>query len=128
MTYSRDIAIEFAHCDPAGIVFYPRYVEMAQNVVETFFTEELDHPFAKLVAGGGGVPAVSLSFTFRKPSRLGDRLRWTLDVARIGRTSIDFALAADDRLTAGITVVWTEGMAPAPIPDPIRQRLEAHHA
>ena len=129
MTYTRTIPIEFAHCDPAGIVFYPRYVEMAQNVVETFFSDALDHPFARIVADGGGVPAVTLSVDFKKPARLGERLTWTLDVSHIGRTSIGFALAAEDRLSVRITVVWVgPGLTPTPIPDPIRQRLEAHHA
>ena len=28
MLYHRLYPIEFNHCDPAGIVFYPRYFEM----------------------------------------------------------------------------------------------------
>ena len=39
MTYTRHIRIEFNHCDPAGIVFYPRYFEMTNSVVENFFAD-----------------------------------------------------------------------------------------
>ncbi|MFD1807906.1 hypothetical protein ACFSHQ_06310 [Gemmobacter lanyuensis] len=36
MIYRRPIQIEFNHCDPAGIVFYPRYFEMTNSVIENF--------------------------------------------------------------------------------------------
>ena len=31
------IDIGFRHCDPAGIVFYPRYFEMMNDAIEIFF-------------------------------------------------------------------------------------------
>ena len=34
----------FKHCDPAGIVFFPRYFEMMNDCVETFFDEALGIP------------------------------------------------------------------------------------
>ena len=39
MHYAHSLAlpIRFRHCDPAGIVFYPRFIEMAHSVVEDFF-------------------------------------------------------------------------------------------
>ena len=46
MTYTRTVPIEFNHCDPAGIVFYPRYFEMTNSVVENFFPDEVGHSFA----------------------------------------------------------------------------------
>ena len=36
MTYHRPIQIEFNHCDPAGIVFFPRYYQMVSSVCENF--------------------------------------------------------------------------------------------
>ncbi len=47
MSDCRQIRVEFNHCDPAGIVFYPRYFEMANSVVENFFRDEVDYPFAR---------------------------------------------------------------------------------
>ena len=49
--YRRAIQIEFNHCDPAGIVFYPRYFEMVNSVVENFFREVAGHSFAAMMAG-----------------------------------------------------------------------------
>lgn len=129
MTYRRVVPIEFCHCDPAGIVFYPRYVEMAQHVVENFFIDVLDYPFSRMIAAGQGAPAVRLEFDFRKPSRLGDRVEWALVVEHAGRSSIRFLLRAGERLEARITVVWIgPDFRPATIPDDIRRLLEAHHA
>ena len=47
MRYQRLIQIEFNHCDPAGIVFYPRYFEMTNSVVENFFADVVGRSFAQ---------------------------------------------------------------------------------
>lgn len=129
MIYTRVIPIEFCHCDPAGIVFYPRFVEMAQHVVENYFIDALEYPYARMVAAGEGIPAARLEFNFLKPSRLGDRVEWALSVEHVGRSSIRFLIRAEDRIEARITVVWiSDGLKPTPIPDHIRPLLEAYHA
>uniref|UniRef100_UPI0005A5F901 acyl-CoA thioesterase n=1 Tax=Paracoccus sp. PAMC 22219 TaxID=1569209 RepID=UPI0005A5F901 len=106
MTYTRTIAIEFCHCDPAGIVFYPRYAEMVNHMVENFFLEVVGHGFGPMMAAGQGMPTVALEMAFRKPSRLGERLDWRLVVEHLGRTSARFLVRAEDRVEARATVVW----------------------
>lgn len=109
MTYRRAIPVEFNHCDPAGIVFYPRYFEMINSVIENFFRDALDLSFARLMAEGRGVPAVRIAFEFRAPSRLGETLDWTLEVAQVGRSSARLAIVArgadELRLEGEVTVV-----------------------
>ncbi len=130
MTYRRQIPIEFNHCDPAGIVFYPRYLEMTNSLVENFFREALDLPFARMMAERTGVPTVKLEMDFRAPSRLGEVLDWTLAVLRRGRTSAKLRIAAEGggrlRLQGHLTLVFAslDGHA-LPWPDPVRQRLDA---
>lgn len=129
MAYTRVIPIEFSHCDPAGIVFYPRYAEMVSHMVENYFTDVLDYSFAQMVSEGGGIPSVRLEMDFRKPSRLGDRVEWTLQVEHVGHSSFRFLVTAEDRIEARVTVVWMgPGFIKSPVPDPIRKRLEADHA
>ncbi|WP_410218921.1 acyl-CoA thioesterase [Paracoccus sp. (in: a-proteobacteria)] len=129
MTYTRSIAIEFCHCDPAGIVFYPRYAEMVNHMVENFFLEIVGHGFGPMMAAGQGMPTVRLEMDFRKPSRLGDRLDWQLQVEHLGRTSARFRVTAEDRIEARATVVWmAQDFTPSPWPDDIRTVLEAYHA
>ncbi len=92
--YRRTIPVEFNHCDPAGIVFYPRYFEMTNSVVENFFREVVGYSFAALMADGVGVPTARVETDFRAPSRLGDVLDWTLDVERLGGSSVTFRASA----------------------------------
>ncbi|WP_394226817.1 acyl-CoA thioesterase [Paracoccus marcusii] len=129
MTYTRTIPIEFCHCDPAGIVFYPRYAEMVNHMVENFFLEVVGHGFGPMMAAGQGMPTVALEMAFRKPSRLGDRLDWTLVVEHLGRSSARFLVRGGDRVEARTTVIWMDrDFTPSPWPDDMRQTLEAHHA
>lgn len=129
MTYTRTIAIEFCHCDPAGIVFYPRYAEMVNHMVENFFHDVVGHGFGPMMAAGQGMPTVRLEVDFRKPSRLGDRLEWALTVEHLGRTSARFLIRAQDRIEARATVVWmARDFTPSEWPTDMRNILEAHHA
>ncbi len=66
--YRREIRIEFNHCDPAGIVFFPRYFEMLNSQVENFFRDVLDYPFEKMMFGDGhAVPTVHFEIAFAIP-------------------------------------------------------------
>lgn len=130
MSYVRDFAIEFSHCDPAGIVFFPRYFEMISSVVENFFDEELHYPFARMcVEEGFAVPAVRIETEFHAPSRLGERLRFVLAVTRLGRTSLALTIRAEGsdgpRLTSRSVIVYVgpDGR-PRPWPEDTRAKLE----
>jgi 4-hydroxybenzoyl-CoA thioesterase len=36
------VPIRFQHTDPAGIVFYPRYFEILGQIIEDWFSHDLD--------------------------------------------------------------------------------------
>lgn len=131
MSYRREIRVEFNHCDPAGIVFYPRYFEMTNSVCENFFREVVGYSFHAMMADGIGVPTVRLETDFRAPSRLGDVLDWGLVTERLGGSSVTLRLEAQcdgaHRLTARLTLVWLSvENRPARWPDHIRAALAAH--
>ena len=71
--FRSEILIRFAHCDPAGIVFYPRYLEMFNNLVEDWFREGLGLPFPDLIKRGWGVPTAHLEVDFVATCFLGRR-------------------------------------------------------
>lgn len=127
MNYSRQIAVEFNHCDPAGIVFYPRYFEMINSVVENFFADVAGRSFAALISAGEGVPAAQIDTRFQAPSRLGDRLDWQLLIVRVGGASLGLALEArgqaELRVACTLTVVFMVNGRPAPWPEDVRARL-----
>ena len=132
MSYARIIQIEFNHCDPAGIVFYPRYFEMTNSVVENFFADEVGKSFAQMHMEGmhNGVPTVHIEADFIAPSRLGDKVAFTLVVRKLGGSSVMVEITgrtgAELRLRAQLTLVWIDNMKAARWPEPLRARLAAH--
>jgi 4-hydroxybenzoyl-CoA thioesterase len=114
----------FKHCDPAGIVFYPRYFEMINDAIELFFTDGLHSPWPKMLQTHG-VPTASISVEFAAPSRHGDLLDLQISVTRIGTSSLGLmvrALCADElRFTSHSTLVQTTMQGrPAPWSDRLR--------
>jgi 4-hydroxybenzoyl-CoA thioesterase len=85
--------IRFAHCDPAGIVFFPQYFVLFNALVEDWVCEALGIPYAEVVgARRTGMPTVSLQTDFRAISRFGDVVRLGLEVDALGARSIKLAL------------------------------------
>ena len=85
--------VRFAHCDPAGIVFFPQYLVMLNTLHERWFGEALGVPYAQYIGERRlGLPTVRLECDFTAISKLGDRLRQRLQVAKLGRTSLELAV------------------------------------
>jgi 4-hydroxybenzoyl-CoA thioesterase len=82
--------VRFAHCDPAGIIFYPQYLMLAHEVKEDWLREGLGYPLEQsLFTDRKGLPVVRLEVDFSAPSRLGEELLFQLEVVKVGRTSVD---------------------------------------
>jgi acyl-CoA thioesterase FadM len=64
-TFTKTQKIRFKHVDFAGIVFYPRFLEMLNDLVEDWFEEALDRPFSK-IHQTNGIPTVDLKVQFKK--------------------------------------------------------------
>ena len=79
--------IRFKHVDYAGIVFYPRFLEMLNDLVEDWFEEALDRPFSK-IHETNGIPTVDLKVQFKKAARLGEILTKKLWVQNLGSASV----------------------------------------
>ena len=123
--------IEFNHCDPAGIVFYPRYFEMTNSVAENFFRDVAGRSYAQMMAAQQGVPTAKLESEFLRPSRLDDILEWRMEVRDIGRSSVTLSLQAwcedEHRVSIRLVLVFVaadaKGIRPAPWPDDVRERI-----
>ncbi len=79
--------VRFQHVDYAGIVFYPRFFEMLNCLVEDFYEEALSMPF-KNIHKTGGIPTVDLKVQFKKAARLGDELTKYLWIKNLGGSSM----------------------------------------
>lgn len=131
-TFTYRQKVLFRHCDPNGIVFYPRYFEMANDAVEAWFAERLGAPFEEIHGPMAlGTPTATLSAVFHAPSRHGDALDWALAPTRLGRASLDLSTKATcegaPRMTMTSTLVMAkgDGGGATPWPDAIRARIEA---
>lgn len=124
MTFVSTQQVRFAHVDPAGIVFYPRYFEMLNAAVEDYFESAIGVSFAEMHRGQGlGVPTVKLEVDFKAPSRLGDRLAFELEVVEVGRSSAQLVCTvrgedASERLIARVVLVCMDLAAARAVPWP----------
>ncbi|HZU63293.1 MAG TPA: thioesterase family protein [Novosphingobium sp.] len=108
--FATTAKVRFAHVDPAGIVFYPRYFEMLNGAVEDWFALGLGQDFRHLhLDRKVGTPTVKLEATFSAPSFLGDDLDITITPLSLGRSScplrVVFACRGELRLTAEVVLV-----------------------
>jgi 4-hydroxybenzoyl-CoA thioesterase len=132
MAFSRTRRIRFSDCDPAGIVFYPQYFVLFNDLLEEWIDSLSVGGFADyIIRSRFGVPTVRLEADFKAVSRMGDDVTLTLDVTRIGQRSFDLALdctgASDGhlRMSARQTLVTTslDTHQSIPIPPKLRDGL-----
>lgn len=129
MSFKVQIPVRFKHCDPAGIVFFPRYFEMINDVVEDWFAQNLNCPFPELLRSNGA-PTVQIEAGFTAPSLHGDVLDFELVPTRLGSSSVTYAMTAhcgdELRLRVTATLVYVERMGRSmPWPEEIRARIAA---
>ncbi len=129
--FDTDKLIRFHHCDPAGIVFYPQYFVLFNELVEDWFNHGLGVDFASFHAVDRlGVPMAHVECDFLSPSKIGDLLTFRLAVKKIGTTSLTLAVearsGADVRVRATLVVVLAslDAHRPVPFPPEFRARLE----
>lgn len=131
------VEVRFGDCDPAGIIYFPRFFALFHDAMETWFPARLGLAYAELVVGRKiGFPAVHTEADFRAPCALGDAITVELRVARLGRSTIDLRYvvrgAAGEPRVVGATTCVVMDLDPASagyrravaIPDDLRQRIE----
>lgn len=134
MRFQTTLPIRFAHCDPAGIVFYPRYFEMMNGVVEDWCAQSLGWSFHEMhLVRGIGLPTVHIETDFIKPSQLGETLHASLQVQKIGGASVHLELqfcGADDdlRVKAQLVLVTMDlqKYRAIAIPEELKQRMQPY--
>lgn len=111
--FNTKIQVRFNHVDAAGIVFYPRYYEMLNQVIERWCEQSLGFGFKDLHGQyNGGLPTVKNEVSFTKPSRLGDKLNFELSVNQLGKSSITLDIVAtceqQQRIQAKMVLVFVK--------------------
>lgn len=95
IVFERLVKIRFAHCDPAGIVFFPQYLTLTNALVEDWFNDGLGIDYAAMIGIRRiGLPIVKLECEFVRPSRMGESLSMRLSLDALGRRSICLGIDA----------------------------------
>jgi len=130
---SRPYRIEWGHCDPAGIVYAPRFLEMFGESTIILFETALGVRKKDMLKDHGvvGFPMVDVSAKFMRPAAYGDDVTLEVEAPEFGNSSFTIR----HRLRKGDTVcvegtekrVWTVrdaerpgGMRAERVPDTIR--------
>ena len=127
--FTSERKVRFADCDAAGIVFYPRYFEMLNGVVEDWFAGPLGVSFRELhMERHVSVPTAAVEARFIAPSRLEDDLTFALTVTRLGGASCGLrhriSAGGQLRFEATQTIVYVgAALKPEPWPEPLRVRI-----
>ena len=74
LSNTRTVRIEWGDCDPAGIIFYPRYFEIFDASTAALFERALGMTKIKFLAAYKfvGFPVLQTHARFMKPTRFGD--------------------------------------------------------
>jgi 4-hydroxybenzoyl-CoA thioesterase len=89
--HRRAVTIEWGDCDPAGIVYFPRYLAMFDSCTWALFTAALGMKKAALLAHFGTVdcPMVEVRARFLIPCTFGDEVVVESRIADLRRSSFD---------------------------------------
>lgn len=131
--FTLQTVVRFTHTDPAGYVFFPRYFEMLQAVVEDWFTHALGIRYSEFILERRlGTPTARTECTFVAPCHLGEYLDLTVFLEHIGSSSIRLrfvgTVTGERRLEAVSTlvVIGLDDGRPRRIDDDLRARLTAY--
>ena len=138
--YRMPVRVGWGHCDPAGIVYFPRFFELFHEAMERWFEEPLQLPYTELIVGRRiGFPSVHTEADFKAPSAFGDALVVELRVGGVGSKSIVFdyrvvsADGGEEPRVVGRTVCAVMNLDESsdrfrraiPVPDDLRDRIDA---
>ena len=91
--FTRKLTVEWGHCDPAGIVFNPRFFEFFDWSTALLIRAALGVDKADMLSAYGvaGIPLVDSRATFLRPSRYGEEIEIISNVTAVGRSSFEIA-------------------------------------
>ena len=132
----RTTRIEWCDCDPAGIIFYPRYFEIFDTGTTALFERALGmSKIAYLKAYDfAGHPVVETRARFRQPTRFGDDISIETTLVECGESTFKLEHRVSKGGTLAVegfeTRVWVKRaagtprrMQPQPIPAEVVSRL-----
>ncbi len=132
--FTMPLRVRWAEVDRQGVVFNGQYLTYF-DVGITEYWRAIGLPYPEGIAGTGSDLFVAQAVVnYHAPLEYDDMLEVGIRVARLGNSSLTFAIQIDRDgkcLTTGEVVYVTTGVVSRrsrPIPDKLRQRIEAFEA
>ena len=136
--FRRQLTIEWGHCDPAGIVFNPRFFEFFDTSSWMLFEAALGVKRPALASTYNilGIPLVDARANFIKPTKFGDTVEIASRVSEFRRSSFDvehlLSIGGEIAVEGGETRVWAvrrkdnpDKIATVPIPQDVIAKFSA---
>ncbi len=91
LSNTRKVRIEWGDCDPAGIVFYPRYFEIFETCIATLFERATGMTKYQMLRAYdfAGYPVVQARAKFLSPAKFGDDVIAETSIGEFRRSSFD---------------------------------------
>jgi 4-hydroxybenzoyl-CoA thioesterase len=137
-TNRRMVRIEWSDCDPAGIVFYPRYFAMFDHSTVLLIERALGMLKRRMYDAYdfAGYPSVASRARFLKPNRFGDDVEIETAITAVGRASFSLqhrlTRAGELAVEGNETRVWVVrdasrpgGLKAKPLPAEVATRFRA---
>jgi 4-hydroxybenzoyl-CoA thioesterase len=125
--------VRYAHCDPGERVYFARFFDMFNAVLEDWFAEGLGCPWGSefmVPPRDLRAPSLVIDAEFMRACVLGEMLEFDLWVKRLGRSSFDLALVGAVRGELRLRAAWTlctisfATMKSVPLPGDLRAGME----
>jgi 4-hydroxybenzoyl-CoA thioesterase len=135
LSNTRVVRIEWGDCDPAGIIFYPRYFEIFDAATAALFERALGITKFQMfkTLEFSGFPLVRTQARFLKPTRFGDDVTVETTV-KFGRSSFQIehrlSLKGDVCAECSEKRVWvvrdaTGALESHPVPEAVLAKFRA---
>jgi 1,4-dihydroxy-2-naphthoyl-CoA hydrolase len=133
LSFRTTIPVRFQDVDAGGVLFFGRIFDYCHLAYEEFVASS-GVDTARYFAGDDYlVPIVHAEADYRAPIRHGERVTVTIDVARVGRASMELRYRVTgpkddlrDEVTTIHAFVKRAEMKPISIPEPLRQFFLGH--
>lgn len=126
--------VKWGECDPAGVVYTPRFAEYVTNTFHLFLEQLLGDPLQqKLRELDIGTPAKAMSIEFKRSLWPDQVFDMTVRVSAIRNRTFDLAMQAtdlerNDLFAASFTAICVgyDVREAKPVPDLLREKLEKY--
>ena len=134
-TVTRNIRL--AECDPAGIVFYPEFFRMFNDLFEDWMEKVIGINFSSQFTEHQRMfPLVHTELDFKKPRAMGQHLTLVFVLTGLGRSSMRYTIIGRDgdnpagpEILKGLFVTCMASkttQTSLPLPDDMRPAMEAY--